>query len=73
MKREKRKINHESTKIGKHERKHERRGAYIENHSLFRAFQFSCFRDGFLFFILYSVSCLLYSLFEHGERTTVNG
>jgi len=59
MKREKRKINHESTKIGKHERKHERRGAYIENHSLFRAFQFSCFRDELLA--------------VNGERTTVNG
>jgi len=45
MKQEKRKINHESTKVRRHERKHERRGVYLDTLALFRAFQFSCFRD----------------------------
>jgi len=34
---------HENTKV----RKHERRGGYIEQQIVFRAFQLSCFRDGF--------------------------
>jgi hypothetical protein len=72
MKREKRKVNHESTKVPfdyapfdlaqglrqdrrRHERKHERRGVYLDTLALFRAFQFSCFRDWFLLWFLESL------------------
>jgi len=44
-------------------RKPERRGGYIKRQALFRAFQFSCFRDWFYLFAVHSVFCLLYSVF----------
>jgi len=47
----KQKSNHESTKV----RKHERRGVYLDTLALFRAFQFSCFRDWFLLWFLESL------------------
>ncbi len=48
---------HENTKV----RKQERRGGYLEQQVVFRAFQLSCFRDGF---------CEDLFTTDHRQRTT---